>query len=85
MALLRDLSIAEDAKIGVSTRPYIAFQTGFHSYPSLMLQNLTYGDARTYVVSKFNDNPAKAELRIWEPEIKNITLDMVEKAAGAFL
>ena len=37
MALLRDLSTAEDAKIGVSTRPYIAFQTGFHSYPSLML------------------------------------------------
>ncbi|KAB5579952.1 hypothetical protein GE09DRAFT_1050579 [Coniochaeta sp. 2T2.1] len=55
--LLKDISTTKNVKICVSSRPYIAFQNAFGKCPSLILQNLTHRDIKTYVTAKFNEDP----------------------------
>ncbi|KAM7183377.1 vegetative incompatibility protein HET-E-1 [Naviculisporaceae sp. PSN 640] len=84
-ALLKDLSTAESVRICASSRPYIAFQNAFGKYPSLMLQNLTYRDIKTYVTTKFSENTQMSEVQRREPETVHLAKEVVEKAAGVFL
>ncbi|KXX72930.1 Vegetative incompatibility protein HET-E-1 [Madurella mycetomatis] len=83
--LLKDLSTAEGVRICVSSRPYIAFQNAFGKYPSLMLQNLTYRNIKTYVTTKFNRNAQMIEVQRQEPETAKLAREVVDKAAGVFL
>ncbi|KAM7208985.1 hypothetical protein V8F06_014910 [Rhypophila decipiens] len=84
-ALLKDLSSAESVKGCASSRPYIAFQNAFGKYPSLMLQNVTYRDIKTYVTTKFSENAQMSEVQRREPETVRLAKEVVEKAAGVFL
>lgn len=84
-ALLKDLSTAESVRICASSRPYIAFQNAFGKYPSLMLQNLTHRDIKTYVTTKFNQNAQMIEVQRREPEAAKLAREVVDKAAGVFL
>ncbi|KAK4213989.1 vegetative incompatibility protein HET-E-1 [Rhypophila decipiens] len=84
-ALLKDLSSAESVKVCASSRPYIAFQNAFGKYPSLMLQNLTYRDIKTYVTTKFSENAHMSEVQRRESETVHLAKEVVEKAAGVFL
>ncbi|KAM7183070.1 hypothetical protein V8F33_013828 [Rhypophila sp. PSN 637] len=82
---LKDLSSAESVRICASSRPYIAFQNAFGKFPSLMLQNLTYRDIKTYVTTKFSENAQMTEVQRREPETVRLAKEVVEKAAGVFL
>ena len=63
----KDLTASKSFKVCVASRPWIVFEDGFKSEPSLMLQNLTYADIKHFIDSKFPGNANFLELEEREP------------------
>ncbi|KAF2970415.1 hypothetical protein GQX73_g3154 [Xylaria multiplex] len=75
-----------NVKMCVSSRPWIVFQDAFGQAPSLMLQDFTYPDIKSFVVSKFGENEGFRRLQLRESAYADKLLDDITgKASGVFL
>lgn len=84
--LVRDFSEAENFRVCASSRPLRDFELSFRKVPSLMLQNLTFNDIKTYVTNKFNEDDHVTQLQKSEPGLANrFASEIVDKANGVFL
>jgi len=86
IALFKDIVDCSNVKICVASRPWIEFQDAFQHRPSLMLEDLTYDDIKSFVTARFNGEPMFAQLRLREEAFADQLIDdIVVKAAGVFL
>lgn len=84
--LVNDIAKVDNIKICASSRPLPDFEHSFQRRPSLMLQNLTFNDIRTYVTTKFNENTRVAHIQKSEPNLsKQLSSEIVDRASGVFL
>jgi hypothetical protein len=84
--LLKGFRTYPNVKLCVASRPWMAFETAFKEYPSIMIQDLTYSDMRTFVNDKFNASDGFKRLRDREPDFADGLMDAItSKAAGVFL
>ncbi|KAI0541700.1 hypothetical protein GGR58DRAFT_528776 [Xylaria digitata] len=75
-----------NVKMCVSSRPWIVFEDAFSQAPSLMLQDFTYPDIKSFVVSKFSENEGFRRLQLRESAYADKLLDDITgKASGVFL
>ena len=73
-------------KLCVASRPWVEFEDAFKHKPSLLVQNLTHDDIKSFVTAKFHGEPIFAELLRREEEFANKLIeDVVSKADGVFL
>lgn len=76
----------DNLKLCVASRPWTNFEDAFRSRPTLMLQDLTLQDIKSYIRSKFNDNVGFAELQNRDPAASAKLLEEIsKKAQGVFL
>lgn len=86
ISLFKDIVDSSDIKICVASRPWVEFQDAFQHRPSLMLEQLTYDDIKSFVTSRFNCEPMFAQLRLREEEFADQLIEnIVAKGAGVFL
>lgn len=84
--LFRHTTHSINIKICVSSRPLIPFDLAFKTFPTLVLQNLTFRDIQTYVKNRLNDDENFKDLEIREPDLgKKLALQVVSKASGVFI
>ena len=84
--LFQDLVQNRNVKVCVASRPWIVFEDAFKHKPSMMLQDLTYRDIKTYVTSTFRDDPNFAQLQKREAQYADKLIEnVVSKASGVFL
>lgn len=84
--LVSGIADMDNIKICASSRPLPDFEYSFQRRPSLMLQNLTFNDIRTYVTTKFNENAHVANIQENEPDLsKQLSSEIVKRASGVFL
>lgn len=84
--LFKILIGAYGVKICVSSRPWTVFEESFKQRPSLMLQDLTSSDIRSYVSTKLNQDTSFQQLQMRESDYANQLIDnVVSKASGVFL
>lgn len=83
---INEIAEVDNIKVCASSRPLSDFEYKFQRRPSLMLQNLTFNDIRTYVTTKFNENAHVANIQKNEPDLsKQLSSEIVERASGVFL
>lgn len=83
--LFRD-GLRPNVKLCVSSRPWTVFEDAFQHSPSLMLQDLTYGDIKRYVSCELYQNPSFSLLREREEAYADqLVENVVSKASGVFL
>ena len=86
ICLIQDLIQNRNVKVCVASRPWVVFEDAFKHKPSMMLQDLTYGDIKAYVVSSLRDDSRFALLQRREPEYADqLVENVVSKASGVFL
>jgi hypothetical protein len=84
--LLKDIGVAENVKLCVSSRPWIVFKDAFSACAKMSLQSLTYQDIGHYTRNRFDKSPAFCSLASADRESKSILIqEVVEKAQGVFL
>lgn len=72
-----------NVKICVSSRPWVVFRESFKEFPTLQLEDLTYGDIELYVTDKFNSSSAFQRLLRQEPKSgPNLVREIVVRAPG---
>jgi hypothetical protein len=86
ISLFQDALNFPHVKICVASRPWVEFQDAFKHKPSLMLEYLTYDDIKSFVTSRFHNEPIFAQLYLREKEFASQLIeDLVSKASGVFL
>ena len=86
ISLFQDILNFPNVKICVASRPWVEFQDAFKHKPSLMLEYLTYDDIKSFVTSRFHNEPVFVQLCRREEEFADQLIeDIVSKAAGVFL
>lgn len=84
--LFQDLIQDSKVKVCVASRPWVIFEDAFQHKPSMMLQDLTYSDIKSYVMSSFQDDSGFTQLQRREPEYGDQLIEnVVSKASGVFL
>ncbi|KAI9762718.1 MAG: hypothetical protein M1840_001185 [Geoglossum simile] len=84
--LFRGIAKSPRLKVCLSSRPLLVFEDAFRSIPFLRLQDLTYGDIKSYVTSHFNCNEHFDRLQKKEPiRAPELIEDIVARADGVFL
>jgi hypothetical protein len=67
----------------LSSRPLLAFENAYLTYPHLKVQDLTSGDIKCYVTDEFNKDPNLKQLITDDPMTSNqIMEEILEKAEG---
>ncbi|KAF2007973.1 hypothetical protein P154DRAFT_13040 [Amniculicola lignicola CBS 123094] len=78
--------ISPHVKTCVSSRPWNVFQDNFRRRPSLRLEDITYGDIKYYVTSRFQSNVGFEDRRRETPyEARELIENIIRKASGVFL
>ncbi|KAI1805605.1 hypothetical protein F4811DRAFT_514504 [Daldinia bambusicola] len=73
-------------KVCVASRPWIVFETAMKGKPSLMIEDLTFNDIRSYVTSRFESDSNFTSLQKREMEFpQDLIENVVRKASGVFL
>ncbi|KAI1469462.1 uncharacterized protein F4812DRAFT_423158 [Daldinia caldariorum] len=73
-------------KVCVASRPWVVFETAMKGKPSLMIEDLTFSDIRSYVTSRLESDPNFTSLQKREAKFsQNLIEDVVRKASGVFL
>jgi len=86
IALTHRISLYSNAKICVSSRPWIIFEDAFRAKPQFMLQDLTYPDIKRYVDNNLSRHPGFQELSSTdETYAESLITNVAEKAEGVFL
>jgi NACHT domain len=86
ISLFQEILDFPDVKICVASRPWVEFQDAFQHKPSLELEKLTYDDIKSFVTSRFHNEPIFKQLRRQEAEFADqLVEDIVSKASGVFL
>ncbi|KAI0432913.1 hypothetical protein F5Y09DRAFT_300773 [Xylaria sp. FL1042] len=86
ISICQTLSQLQNVKICVSSRPWIVFEDAFNQAPNLMLQDFTYPDIKSFVVSKFSENAGFKRLQLREGTYADTLLENItEKSSGVFL
>ncbi|TGJ82841.1 hypothetical protein E0Z10_g5922 [Xylaria hypoxylon] len=76
----------QNVKMCLSSRPWIVFEDAFSQAPNLMLQDFTYFDIKSFVVSKFSENEGFKRLQLREGTYAEGLLENItEKSSGVFL
>jgi energy-coupling factor transporter ATP-binding protein EcfA2 len=84
--LVKAMAACGHVKICVSSRPWIEFQEGFASRPSLRVEDLTLADIKVYVESKFNASPRFSEIRRRDPaSADELCTAIADRSSGVFL
>ncbi|KAH8803347.1 small s protein, partial [Xylogone sp. PMI_703] len=84
--LLQEHAKSPNIKLCLSSRPLLVFERSFSSYPSLKLQNLTYGDISHYVKDRLYSHKYMLQLSKQHATQVSVLIDeIVEKASGVFL
>ncbi|KAH7166454.1 hypothetical protein EDB81DRAFT_853098 [Dactylonectria macrodidyma] len=84
--ILKHIASYSNVKVCTSSRPLIAFERAFESFPHLILQNLTFDDISSYVNNKLRSNDRMNALELEEEGLlADITSSIVAKASGVFL
>ncbi|KAI1275807.1 hypothetical protein F5Y07DRAFT_409016 [Xylaria sp. FL0933] len=86
ISICQALARLQNVKMCVSSRPWIVFEDAFHQVPNLMLQEFTYPDIKSFVVSKFTENDGFRRLQLRERTYADTLLENItEKSSGVFL
>jgi hypothetical protein len=86
ISLFQSIVGLPNIKLCVASRPWVEFEDAFKHKPSLLVQNLTHDDIKSFVTAKFHGEPIFAELLRREEEFANKLIeDVVSKADGVFL
>ena len=86
ISLFQDIITFQGVKLCVASRPWVEFEDAFERKPSLMLERLNYNDIKSFVTSRFHNEPVFDQLRRREEEFADQLIeDIVSKAAGVFL
>ena len=83
---LLGLSRYRNLKLCVSSRPWNIYREAFQQFPQLKLEDLTYNDIRTYVVSKLQSHRLFQYIERRDPgQAEHLCISIITKAAGVFL
>ncbi len=83
---LQGLAMNTNIKIIVSSRPIPACVQGFSKQPKLYLQDLTYGDIKTYIHQAVGSHPRMLTPRSNDlVKATKLVTDLAQKASGVFL
>lgn len=84
--LIHEISLKDEIKLCVSSRPLNLFSDRYRSNPNLKLQDLTRNDIDMFVRKQLTTHAAFRELQSIHPIQTNRLLDsIIEKAGGVFL
>ena len=84
--LFNDVANLPNAKICISSRPWIIFEDAFRASPSLRLQDLTYDDMKLFVSSTLELHPKWVQLTKENPtQARDLVEEIMSKANGVFL
>lgn len=82
----KGFSTCSNVKICLSSRPLLAFEHHFDSFPKLRLQDLTIGDITRFVRDKLEEHPKFYALAQQEPlESSSLISEIVQTSSGVFL
>ena len=80
------LSRYGNLKLCLSSRPWNIYREAFQHFPQLKLDDLTYNDIKTYVVSKLQSHRLFQYIGRQDPEqAELLCVSIITKAAGVFL
>jgi hypothetical protein len=86
ITLTNKISQYSNAKVCVSSRPWMIFEDVFRTKPQLLVQDLTYADIRKYMNDKVTDHPGFMELRHLDEDSAVSLIDNVATySSGVFL
>ncbi|CZR66458.1 uncharacterized protein PAC_16359 [Phialocephala subalpina] len=84
--LFKDIAFSPCLKVCLSSRPWVVFATCFKNCSTLRLQDLTAGDIKHFVTSRFDSDASFQALSSRDPMFASaLILEIVEKAEGLFL
>lgn len=84
--LLKVVSRYPNAKVCLSSRPWLIFKDAFGSGPKLLLEDLTRDDIESYIQDEFAEHPRFKELRkLDDARCTQLVAEIVCKANGVFL
>ena len=83
---IQDLTLTDNVKILVSSRPLPACVDAFSAHPIMRLQDLTQGDIKAYADDMLGTHPYTSVLREMHPTgAEGLLREVVDKASGVFL
>ena len=84
--LFKDILVHNNLKLCVSSRPWDIFEDAFRHRPSLMLQDLTYEDIKSFATAELQSSPNFELLEKREPQYaRQLVENIVSKVSGVFL
>jgi hypothetical protein len=84
--LFKSFTTSCQAKICLSSRPWIVFQDSFDGCPNLKLQNMTHFDIRHFIDGKLARNKAFRAIGAGNPTaVQALTNEIIDRADGVFL
>jgi len=73
-------------KVCCASRPWLVFADTFKTRPSLLMEVLTFDDIKSFIESRFTDEPNFKHLTLREPSFAvGLIENIVRKASGVFL
>ena len=84
--LFNEITKLPNAKICISSRPWIMFEDSFKAFPNLRLQDLTYDDMKLFVRGNLELHPRWIQLTEESPsQARDLVQEIMSKANGVFL